>query len=126
MLTSRRTHAHTQKLSLSLPLAQRRRLPDSSTEIFLSAGSARSLEHGLDDLLRRAKADERVAQRVVADGGLHADHVPWLARAGVRQFHLDDQVRPGGSRKAYVDEALVRSRRTLIDTEVQHARAAGR
>lgn len=91
-----------------------------------TAGSARSLEHGLDDLLRRAKADERVAQRVVADGGLHADHVPWLARAGVRQFHLDDQVRPGGSRKAYVDEALVRSWRTLIDTEVQHARAAGR
>ena len=71
-------------------------------------------------------AIRRVAQRVVADGGLHADHVPWLARAGVRQFHLDDQVRPGGSRKAYVDEALVRSWRTLIDTEVQHARAAGR
>ena len=88
-----------------------------------TAGSARTLEHGLDDLLRRARADQRVASLVVADGTLHPDHVPWLARAGVRQFHVDDQVRPGGSRKAYVDEALVRSWRTLIDTEVQHARA---
>lgn len=86
-----------------------------------TAGSARTLEHGLDDLVRRAKTDAEVAALVVADGQLHPDHVPWLARAGVRQFHLDDQVRPGGSRKAYVDEALVRSWRTLIDTEVAHA-----
>lgn len=87
-----------------------------------TAGSARTLEHGLDELLRRARASERVASLVVADGTLHPDHVPWLVRAGVRQFHLDDQVRPGGSRKAYVDEELVRSWRTLIDAQVQHAR----
>ena len=90
-----------------------------------TAGSARTLEHGLDDLLRRARANPRVASLVVVDGSLHPDHVPWLARAGVRQFHLDDQVRPGGSRRAYVDEALVRSWRTLVDTEVKHAREAG-
>ncbi|MFP5416407.1 MAG: copper homeostasis protein CutC [Actinomycetes bacterium] len=87
-----------------------------------TAGSARDLEHGLDDLVARARANPRVAALVVADGELHPDHVPWLARAGVRQFHVEDQVRPGGSRKAYVDEGLVRSWRRLIDAEVRHAR----
>lgn len=87
-----------------------------------TAGSARSLEHGLDDLVARARADERVAKLVVADGDLHPDHVPWLTRAGVRQFHVDDQVRPGGSRKAYVDVALVGSWRRLLDAEVGRAR----
>lgn len=86
-----------------------------------TAGSARDLEHGLDDLLRRCGDDPDLASLVVADGEVHPDHVPWLARAGVRQFHVDDQVRPGGSRKAYVDEALVRTWRTLIDTEMSHA-----
>lgn len=87
-----------------------------------TAGSARSLEHGLDDLVARCREDSAVARLVVADGDLHPDHVPWLARAGVRQFHVADQVRPGGSHKAYVDEALVRSWRRLVDTEVRHAR----
>lgn len=87
-----------------------------------TAGSARTLEHGLDDLVRRAHADQHLAELVVADGDLHPDQVPWLARAGVRQFHVADQVRPGGSHKAYVDEQLVRSWRRLIDTEVRHAR----
>ena len=36
-------------------------------------------------------------------------------RAGVRAFHLGPQVRPGGSRKAYVDADLVRSWRLLVD-----------
>ncbi|WP_232550006.1 copper homeostasis protein CutC [Propioniciclava soli] len=97
-----------------------RRLP--GLDSVRTAGSARSLEHGLDDLVRRASADAAVAALVVADGDLHPDHVPWLARAGVRQFHVDDQVRPGGSRKAWADEALVGSWRRLIDTEVTHAR----
>lgn len=87
-----------------------------------TAGSARSLEHGLDDLVARARADERVAKLVVADGDLHPDHVPWLTRAGVRQFHVDDQVRPGGSRKAYVDGALVGSWRRLLDAEAGRSR----
>lgn len=86
-----------------------------------TAGSARDLEHGLDDLVRRCGDDPEVASLIVADGEVHPDHVPWLARAGVRQFHVDDQVRPGGSRKAYVDEALVRTWRTLIDAEMRHA-----
>lgn len=86
-----------------------------------TAGSARSLEQGLDDLVARARADARIARLVVADGDLAPEHVPWLARVGVRQYHLDDQVRPRGSRKAYVDEALVRSWRLLLDEECRHA-----
>ena len=84
-----------------------------------TAGSARSMEHGLNDLVARARRDAGVARLVIADGDLHPDHVPWLARAGVRQFHVDDQVRPQGSRKAYVDEGLVRTWRRLADTEVR-------
>jgi len=87
-----------------------------------TAGSARDVEHGLDDLLARAKADPRVARLIMADGDLLPEHVPWLLRAGVRQFHLDAQARPGGSWKAYVDEALVRSWRKLLDDEVAHLR----
>ena len=92
-----------------------------------TAGSARGVEQGLDDLVRRAKADARVARLVCADGDLHPDHVPWLARAGVRQFHVAGQVRPGGSLKAYVDEGLVRSWRRLVDAETRRAQErAGR
>lgn len=90
-----------------------------------TAGSARDLEAGLDDLVRRARADPRVARLVCADGELHPDHVPWLARAGVRQFHVAQQVRPGGSFRAYVDEPLVRSWRRLVDQEVRRARGTG-
>ena len=85
-----------------------------------TAGSARDVEHGLDDLLARAKDDPNVARLIMADGNLLAEHVPWLLRAGVRQFHLDAQARPGGSWKAYVDEALVRSWRRLLDEETAH------
>ena len=84
-----------------------------------TAGSARTLERGLDDLVGALREDPELARLVVADGDLHPDQVPWLARAGVRQFHVADQVRPGGSRKAYVDESLVRSWRLLLDAEAR-------
>ncbi len=87
-----------------------------------TAGSARDVEHGLDDLIARAQADPRGAALIMADGNLLPDHVPWLLRAGVRQFHLDDQVRPGKSWRAYVDEGLVRSWRRLLDEETAHLR----
>jgi copper homeostasis protein len=90
----------------------------------LTAGSARDVEHGLNDLLSRAKADRWAASVIMAGGGLHPDHVPWLARAGVRAFHIGKPARPGGSYKAYVDADLVRSWRTLIDDEVRHRPAA--
>jgi copper homeostasis protein len=40
-------------------------------------------------------------------------------RTGVRAFHLDEQLRPGGSRKAYVDAALTRSWRLLLDDALE-------
>jgi len=80
-----------------------------------SAGSPRGMGEGYDDLLALAEADPAVAALLMPGGGLLAEHVPWLVRAGVRAFHLGSEVRPGGSRKAYVDAGLVRSWRLLVD-----------
>ena len=91
----------------------------------LTAGSVRGVEQGLDDLIRRARTDEEVARLIMAGGGLQAEHVPWLTRAGVRAFHIGSPARPGGSFKAYIDVELVASWRDLIDTEVAHARTPG-
>jgi copper homeostasis protein len=89
-----------------------------------SAGSPRGLESGFDDLVDRAVADPDVARLLLAGGGLKAEHVPWLLRSGVRQFHVGGSVRPGGSwDKAYVDAGLVRSWRMLLDDAAD--RAAG-
>ncbi|GAA2112178.1 copper homeostasis protein CutC [Microlunatus panaciterrae] len=84
----------------------------------LTAGSARGVSEGLDDLVRRAKNDPAEAALIMAGGGLLAEHVPWLARAGVRAFHIGSRARPQGSWKAYVDADLVRTWRTLIDDAV--------
>ena len=86
----------------------------------LTAGSARGVEHGLDELLARARTDAWAGSVIMAGGGLRPEDVPWLARAGVRAFHIGTAARPGGSYKAYVDEGLVRSWRTLVDAEVRH------
>ena len=91
----------------------------------LTAGSPRGLEHGLEDLLARAAADPWQAGVMMAGGGLHPDHVPWLVRAGVRAFHIGTPARPRGSYKAYVDPDLVGSWRRLIDTEVRHSATSG-
>lgn len=90
----------------------------------LTAGSPRGVEYGLDYLLEIANADASVARLIMAGGGLHPDHVPWLARAGVRAFHIGSPARPLGSYKAYVDSDLVRSWRDLIDAQTRHHRAA--
>jgi copper homeostasis protein len=81
----------------------------------LTAGSARSVSEGLDDLVARAQADEFARAVIMAGGGLVPEHVPWLARAGVRAFQIDAAARPLGSAKAYVDPGLVRTWRVLID-----------
>jgi copper homeostasis protein len=78
-----------------------------------SAGSPQGMGVGYDDLLASVTPD--IAALVMPGGGLAAEHVPWLVRAGVRQLHLGDQVRPGGSPKAYVDATYVRSWRSLVD-----------
>ncbi len=84
----------------------------------LTAGSARGVEHGLDDLLARCRADQAIAGVVMAGGGLLAEHVPWLARAGVRAFQISEQARPLGQFKAYVDAPLVHAWRRLLDDEL--------
>ena len=84
-----------------------------------SAGSPRGMDEGYDDLQATADADPAVAAVLMPGGGLRAEQVPWLVRAGVRTFHLDEQLRPGGSRKAYVDAALTRSWRLLLDDAME-------
>lgn len=87
----------------------------------LTAGSSRGLEHGLDEVLAVCRDEPAAAALVMAGGGLTAEHVPWLVRAGVRAFHIGTPARPDRSYKAWVDASLVHSWRTLIDTEVGHA-----
>jgi copper homeostasis protein len=94
----------------------------------LSAGSARGLDAGCDELTDRAASDPAVAALVMAGGGLRGEHVPWLVRAGVRQFRVGSSVRPGGSwAKANVDAGHVRSWRMLLDdsSDLAAGRPAG-
>jgi len=81
-----------------------------------SAGSPRGMGEGYDDLLATAESDPAIAALLMPGGGLLAEHVPWLVRTGVRAFHVDEQTRPGGSRKAYVDAGMTRSWRLLLDS----------
>jgi copper homeostasis protein len=85
-----------------------------------SSGSLQGMSVGYDDLLALA-ADERVARLVQPGDGMLAEHVPWLVRAGVRQFRLGAQARPGGSAKAFVDAGHVRSWRLLLDDATARA-----
>ena len=84
-----------------------------------TAGSARGVAEGLDELVARAEADPAARRLIMAAGDLNAEHVPWLARAGVGMFQVSTQVRPLGSWKAYVDADLVGTWRALLDN--QHA-----
>lgn len=91
----------------------------------LTAGSALGVDTGQDELARRAAADPEVARLMLVGGGLRAEHVPWLLRAGVRKLHLGSSARPDRSwDKAYVDPAFVRSWRTLLDDHVRRLRSA--
>lgn len=90
----------------------------------LTAGSARGVPEGLDELVARAKADEFARSVIMAGGGLLPEHVPWLARAGVRAFHIGSSARPLGSWKAYVDSDLVGTWRRLIDDSVSRSEPA--
>jgi copper homeostasis protein len=89
-----------------------------------SAGSTRGFAAGGDELLRRCAADPRVAALLLASGGVASDQVPWLIRAGVRQFALAEEARPDGSwTKSYVAADYVRAWRMLLDDA--HDRALG-
>lgn len=87
-----------------------------------SGGSMRGMASGGEDLIAQVRADPRIADLLIASGGLQADVVPWLIRAGVRQFALGAEVRQDGSwTKAYVDSGAVRAWRLLIDDAHQLA-----
>jgi copper homeostasis protein len=89
-----------------------------------SAGSTRGFAAGGDDLLRRCSGDPEFARLLLAAGGLTTELVPWLVRAGVRQFGLGEEARPDGSwSKAYVAADYVRAWRLLLDDA--HQRALG-
>jgi copper homeostasis protein len=96
-----------------------RRLP--GLDAVLTAGSPRGVTEGLDDLVARAEQDPFARSVIMAGGGLLPEHVPWLARAGVRAFQVGAAVRPLGSTKAYVDPDLVRTWRRLVDQAMRHA-----
>ena len=89
-----------------------------------TAGSPQGLGHGLDDLLALVGSSPDIAHLVMPGGGLVAEHVPWLARAGVRQFHVGRQVRPGATYRSYVDAGFVRSWRLMLDGASSRVRPA--
>ena len=97
-----------------------RRLP--GLDQVLTAGSARGVSEGLDELVERARTDDFARRTIMAGGGLLPEHVPWLVRAGVRAFHIGSAARPLGSWKAYVDSDLVRTWRTLVDDSIRRTR----
>lgn len=110
---------------LSTDRAWRRLVGLPGLDAVLTAGSPRGLEQGCDELTDRAASDPTVAALLLAGGGLRGEHVPWLARAGVRQFQIGSTARPAGTWKSYVDPAHVRSWRMLLDDAVARAQAAG-
>lgn len=88
----------------------------------VSAGSTRGLVHGADELIARATRDPEVARLLVAGGGLTAELVPWLVRAGVRRFAIGSSARSSGSwTRASVDVDHVRSWRMLLDDALSRA-----
>jgi copper homeostasis protein len=91
-------------------------------ESVISAGSTRGLDHGADDLITRARRDPRVAELLMAGGGLTPDQVPWLVRAGVRRFAIGSAARAGSSwTRGLVDVDRVRSWRMLLDDALSRA-----
>jgi len=88
-----------------------------------TAGSTRGLASGGDELVERAGRNPRIAELVLAGGDLRPEYVPWLLRAGVRQFTLAEEARFDRSwSKAYVDPGAVRAWRLLLDDADQRAR----
>jgi len=112
--------------TLDLRRSWRRLLGLPGLDAVHTAGSALGIPHGRDELISLADSDDRIPPLILAGGGLDAESVPWLVRAGIRQFHLAEQVRPGGSwSRTHVDASYVRSWRLLLDDAVERAVLAG-
>jgi copper homeostasis protein len=110
------TFHHAIDSSLESDRAWRQVVSLPGVDAVLSAGSARGMGAGHEELTQRAARAPDVARLLMAGGGLAAEHVPWLVRAGVRQFQVGEAVRPGGSwSKSDVDAGHVRSWRMLLD-----------
>jgi len=91
-------------------------------ESVVSAGSTRGIEHGADELISRCRSDPRVAQLLLAGGGLTPELVPWLIRVGVRRFAIGSSARSSSSwTRASVDVDHVRSWRMLVDDALSRA-----
>jgi copper homeostasis protein len=99
--------------SLDARRSWRRLMPLPRLVAVRTAGSPRGMSAGFEELLSTLTPE--IAPVAMPGDGLAAEHVPWLLKAGVRQLHLGNQVRPGGSAKAYVDASYVRSWRSLVD-----------
>ncbi len=90
-----------------------------------TAGAARGMATGADDLIALAEESPDFAAVATASGGVRAEDVPWLVGAGVTAVHLGQEVRPGGSwQRAHVDAGFVRSWRTLLDDAVRRTGVA--
>lgn len=89
-----------------------------------SGGSLQGLDHGYDELLALIGGEPEIARLLIASGGLTAEQVTWFARAGVTQFRVAEQVRPGGRSTASVDANLVRSWRLLVASATERLRPA--
>jgi copper homeostasis protein len=84
-----------------------------------SAGALLGMDTGFDDLLALCDEQPDFAATVIAAGGVSAEQVPWLVRAGVTRVHLGASVRAGGSwAKGHVEAAFVRSWRLLLDDAI--------
>ncbi len=86
-----------------------------------ASGSLQGLAQGYDELLALAESDPRIGPLLMPGEGLLAEQVPWFVAAGVRQFRVAQQVRPGASYKSYVEAGLVRSWRRLVDSAMTRA-----
>jgi copper homeostasis protein len=91
-----------------------------------TSGAVLGLDSGFDDLVALAQSSPDFAALAMASDGVRPEHVPWLARAGVRAVHLGAAVRPGSSwSKSYVDAGFVRSWRLLLDDACGVRRMSG-
>jgi copper homeostasis protein len=99
--------------------ALRGRLKDvPGLDTYLTAGSARGVDEGLDVLRQEAArtAEGRAGYRagLLVGGGLRLSHLPELVAMGVTAFHIGGAARPGGW-SSQVGTVAVRAWRTALD-----------